>query len=256
MLFDWFTTIAQVVNFIILLVLLKYLLYDRVLRAIDRRRSELASQREQAEEVRREAEQRAERYREQLEEIEARRDELLREARAQADKRRDEMLDEARDEVERRRDSWQRSLEGERDRLLERISSHVGRSAIEVSRRILSDLADVFIEDAIVSSFVRHIERLDDEQVEQFVEAFGESEDGVVLVSPHEIDEARRQEISTAVRERLGLRVDRFATDEGLIAGVRLSAGGRTIGWSVEDYLDELVAELSAELPGGEGQQP
>jgi hypothetical protein len=37
-LINWFTVIAQIVNFLILVVLLKYLLYDRIIKAMDERR--------------------------------------------------------------------------------------------------------------------------------------------------------------------------------------------------------------------------
>ncbi len=38
MLIDWFTIIAQIINFLVLVALLKYFLYGRILQAMDRRR--------------------------------------------------------------------------------------------------------------------------------------------------------------------------------------------------------------------------
>jgi F-type H+-transporting ATPase subunit b len=36
-LIDWFTVVAQIVNFLILVALLKHFLYDRIIRAMDKR---------------------------------------------------------------------------------------------------------------------------------------------------------------------------------------------------------------------------
>ena len=49
MLIDWFTVVAQVINFLILMGLLKYFLYNRILGAMDEREQHLASLRLQAE---------------------------------------------------------------------------------------------------------------------------------------------------------------------------------------------------------------
>ncbi|MCF8123589.1 MAG: hypothetical protein K9K34_14360, partial [Desulfarculaceae bacterium] len=49
MLIDWFTVAAQVVNFLILVWLLKHFLYDRIIKAIDQREADIAARSEEAE---------------------------------------------------------------------------------------------------------------------------------------------------------------------------------------------------------------
>jgi F-type H+-transporting ATPase subunit b len=48
MLIDWFTVIAQIINFLILVYLLKRFLYKPILNAIDEREKRIASQLEDA----------------------------------------------------------------------------------------------------------------------------------------------------------------------------------------------------------------
>lgn len=252
MLFDWFTTIAQVVNFIILLVVLKYLLYDRVLSAIDRRRAELAGEKEDAENSRREAKLEAERYREQREEIEAYRDERLREARKEANERRDELLDEARKDIERRREGWQRSLDTEREHLVERISSAVGRSAIEISERLLGDLADESVQRRMVITFIRRLESMDAEKRRELASQIEGSADEVTIEASFSMDEELQKDLAEATRQHLGLEIARFEINDDLVAGIRLTAGGRSVTWSVRDYLADVATDLDARLSDAE----
>lgn len=248
MLFDWFTAIAQVFNFIILLVALKYLLYDRVLASIDRRREEIRQQRHDAEQARALALEEAERHRAERREIEASRDALMREARDDVERQRTQLLKEARDDVERRRSEWRRSLEDEKGRLVEHISAQVGRSAIEISERVLAELADESLHGAIVERFVRHLGELDDGERSRIAAAVDDH--AITVESSFVIDEAARERLVSAIRDELGAAVAAFEVDADLIAGVRLAAGGRYVGWSVRDYSDALAGELTSGIGG------
>ena len=49
MLINWFTVLAQIVNFLILVVLLKYLLYNRIIKAMDEREGKIQLRLKEAE---------------------------------------------------------------------------------------------------------------------------------------------------------------------------------------------------------------
>jgi F-type H+-transporting ATPase subunit b len=249
MLFDWFTTIAQIVNFVILIALLKHFLYDRVLESMDRRRRELADQRAEARAAREEAESEARRHRAKTEEMEARTDQLMREARSDAARKREELFAEAREEMERRREDWRRALDSEKERFADQVATRVGHSALQVAERVLTELAGTPVEEAMVDGFVRRLSRVDDETRAHLADAVADGD--VTLVSSFELADDRRSELNDAVREDLGVGIDQFTTDRDLIAGLRLEAGGRVVGWSVRDHLDTLASELGDTLEGG-----
>ena len=62
MLINWFTVIAQIVNFLILVFLLKYFLYDRIVKAMDEREQRIQLRLKEAEEKKQEADQEARSY--------------------------------------------------------------------------------------------------------------------------------------------------------------------------------------------------
>lgn len=59
MLIDWFTVVAQIINFLILVFLLKHFLYGRIINAMDQREARITSRLEEAETQRKEAENEA-----------------------------------------------------------------------------------------------------------------------------------------------------------------------------------------------------
>ena len=63
MLIDWFTVIAQIINFLVLVALLKRFLYGRIIKAMDQREEKIAFRLADAERKRNEAEQEAQAYR-------------------------------------------------------------------------------------------------------------------------------------------------------------------------------------------------
>jgi F-type H+-transporting ATPase subunit b len=83
-LINWFTIIAQIVNFLILVILLKYLLYDRIVSAMDERERKIRERLESAEKKQEEAENRKQELQAERRSLEDQRQGILAEARKEA----------------------------------------------------------------------------------------------------------------------------------------------------------------------------
>src|SRR5512135_1691282 len=100
---DWFTVIAQIINFLILVALLKRFLYGPIVRAMDRREEEIASRLDAAAKKSVDAEQERERYETLARELAEAREEMRAGAREEAEELREDLLEKAREEVGRSR---------------------------------------------------------------------------------------------------------------------------------------------------------
>ena len=98
---DWFTFIAQIVNFLVLAGLLRWLLYGPIVRAMQQRQEKIASRLHEAQQKYAEAEAKGQQYEEKTREIEQQREELLREARQKAHQYRERLTEEAREDASR-----------------------------------------------------------------------------------------------------------------------------------------------------------
>lgn len=254
---DWFTFVAQVLNFLILVYLLRRFLYEPVTDAIDRREERIRRRREEAERQRREAEREAESYREERRSLEATREEKLREAERGAEHLREELEEEVRQEAAESRERWRRAVERQRESLLRELQDRIADHALATTRSLLRQLADRDLEREAVRAFARRLTALDDEEAEEFAAAARRSGDRVELYTRFELDADSRETLGEAVQERLGpgLELD-FATSDGVVLGVELRAADRKVAWSAGDRLDLAQREVSELLEadaGGKG---
>lgn len=263
MLIDWFTVVAQLINFVILVVALRYLLYGRIVDAMERRARSIATREEAAEEQRRIAEERADELERERRQLQARRDDILEEARNDADQRRRRLLDEARREVDRQEEQWAESVRARRERLLAELQQATGEKSVAIARRLLEDLADVELEGEVVRGFVRRLDESNGRS-DETAEALRADESPLYVRTAFDLTDQHRDRVRTALRDLVGdeEREIEWERDPELVAGIVVRAGSRSIGWTVDDYLDGLEdefaellrAELGSETPEREPQ--
>lgn len=246
---DWFTFSAQVVNFLILVVLLHRFLYRPLVSAMERRRQEIERRLREGEEMKEQAQERADELEGRLAELEERREEELRRIEKEAGQRRSELMDHVRQEVEERRKRWCESLERERTAFLEELAERVAAQAVAVARRALANLADTDLERSVTARFSDRLEALEGDRRDQVVRAAVRADDDLVVRSAFELSEVERDRIREALAGLLPeVRTIRFETRDDMAFGVELTVGGLEIGWSLERYLGDLETEISALL--------
>ena len=95
MLIDWFTIVAQALNFLILVWLLKRFLYKPILHAIDEREKRIAAELANADKNKAEAQKERDEFQHKNEEFDRERAALLSKATDEAQDERQRLLDEA-----------------------------------------------------------------------------------------------------------------------------------------------------------------
>jgi F-type H+-transporting ATPase subunit b len=234
---DWITVSAQIVNFLLLIWLLKRFLYAPVIRAMERREQHIAERLNEAGEREQIAEQAAEEYRERSAALERERDESMAEARRAAEAQKKEMLDDARASVAEARSSWQRQAQQEKQEFLDSLSRRVSESIQAIARKALSDLADAELEEQIVRTFIERLKHLDNSTRR----AMAETADGVRIASTFELDSTVRGRLTRAIHECVADGLDvRYEPAPELLCGIEITSGGRRLSWNLARYLDEL----------------
>jgi F-type H+-transporting ATPase subunit b len=254
---DWITVSAQIVNFLILVWLLKRFLYGPVVRAMDRREERIGQRLEEARDRETEAEQRAESYEERRRELDERRDELLEEARDEAADEKKRLLDEARTEVDEARGQWLRQLERERDAFADDLRRDIAAVFRKVADKALAELADRSLEEQMVARFVDRLEALDEETLE----TLGSAEDGLRVTSAAALEPNVRSRMTRALHEHVAADAEvTYDQSDELLCGIVLHGGGLRIGWSLADSLEgydeqvrDLLADAGAATAGAKG---
>ncbi len=244
MLIDWFTTGAQIVNFLVLIFLLKRFLYGPVLRAMDRREQRIAEQLQQGEEMRLQAEKEADEFRRKRSELEQERASRLRQAEEEADRRRQELMDRAKGEAEALQEAWRKAARREQAEFIEALKKRTGVEVLQICRKLIADLTGEALDPRLVEVFTRKLRALSSAEKETFATEAGSGE--LVVRAPFEIDPSEQQKISAALIPICGGNLHiAYAVDPEMALGIEMSADGIRLSWGVDSYFEALGKNLS-----------
>jgi len=242
---DWFTLIAQVVNLLVLIGLLKHLLFGRIVRAMNEREATIAGRLEDAARTRAAAEQEAQRFRTRRRELEEEREQVLAQSREQAEALRQELMDAARLEADNAQLQWLEALQRERQELLHEFRENLGQAVFTLASEGLKALANADLEEQILKVFVQRLQALEPEKREEIVAAVRDSDLEVELRTAFPLAPQAREQLSRSLREQLDDSVDvRFTTAPELICGVELRVRSHRIVWNLDSYLEGVQARV------------
>ncbi len=246
MLIDWFTVSAQIVNFLILVWLLKRFLYKPILNAIDAREQRIATQLEDAASIKVAAQQERNTFEHRNAQIEQQRAELLTQATQQADAERQRLIEIARSETARLSEQWRKSLADEQHNLSQQLISRTQQEVFAIARKTLSDLAAVDLEQQIVTIFIQRLRTQSNELLNQLGTSFSNSSSSVVVRSTFKLPVEQQSSIETTIKKIVGRdMVVHYETSPVLLCGIELIIGGYKIGWNIDDYLYRVESSIS-----------
>jgi F-type H+-transporting ATPase subunit b len=246
---DLFTFVIQIINFLILVALLRIFLYKPIIRAMDEREKKIADRLKEAEDIKREADQEAEENRQERAKLEGQRQEFLTQAKEEAEERRKELMENVRKEADAMQQRWRETLEREKKAFLFRLRQRAGEEVFSVARRALADLANTDLEIHIVEVFLERLGELDDEQRQELNEALPHSNGRIKARSAFEVPDDMRKKIEKAIHDQFENHVEiQFEVVPDLIGGIELKVHGREVNWSLASYLNTLEERLGSVL--------
>lgn len=248
MLIDWFTVAAQIVNFLILVWLLKHFLYGRIIRAIEARERGIAENLADAAAKEKAAGEQLALYQAKLGDLEQQQASLLAQAKTEAERQQSEMLAQAREHVRTLEEGWQQDLDRERNAFLVELRRRAGAEILALARQTVADLASVDLQRCAVQVFLEKIRSLDRDACQ----AFAKSE--LSIRTALDLPEETQVAIERALSERLEMPVTlHFEQVPGIGLGLELRGNGWRIGWSSESYLEALEQDLREVLDSSAG---
>ncbi|MDY6941697.1 MAG: F0F1 ATP synthase subunit B [Pseudomonadota bacterium] len=244
---DWFTVGAQVVNFLILVYLLKRFLYGPIIHAMAQREQTIADRLEDAKRQSQNALAAEREYQARTQDLEQTRSRYLGEARDEAEKARETLIEQARSDVDQLRQRWKQQLSHERLAFFREVRQTVGRQSCAIARRTIAELADTDLQSGAVRMFCHRLNDLEPAERNAVAAAMQATPPTVETALP--LAEADRRDLAAALAT---LSTDgpspRFEVNPDLICGIALMMPGKKLTWSAADYVDELERELTAVL--------
>lgn len=243
---DWITAAAQILNFLVLVWLLKRFLYRPILDGIDAREAEIADRMSEATRIREKAEAAEATYQDQISAAQSREAAVLDGIREKAEAERSALLARTRERLELER----RSQEAQRAEEARKYTAELQRAGagalLSLTRKALGDLADETLEERIVAHVAKRLATI----AEDLREAAGKST-AAVAITRDPLPQDARDRLKAELQKLLPEATLGFETDTQQAPGLILRLGGAQVAWTVDTYIDGLEEVLEHEMPSG-----
>ena len=247
MLIDWFTVGAQVLNFLVLVGLLKHFLYKPILKAIDAREKRIADQLADAAAKKAEAQKERDDFAGKNKVFDEQRAALLAKATDAARAEHDQLLVAARKAADALQAKQASALQAEYANLGKDISHQVAAEVFAIARKALADLGTASLEKSMGEVFARRLHELDANSREALGAALEASSEAALVRSRFELPAATKAAIHKTLHETYSKTIHlTFETVPEALCGIELSVGGQKLAWSVADYLATLEDKVGA----------
>lgn len=241
------TFLLEIVNFLVLIWILKRFLYKPVLAVIERRKVGIEQTLAQADEKQQQAAALREQYEGRVADWEQERRQAREKLASEIATERDRRLKELQAELADARQKAAVADERCRADAARRLEEHALQQASRFAARLLELGAGPDTQARLIDLLIDDLQGLSDEQRTRLRNGAGEAPTTIELVSAHPIEDDRQARLEQALTEVMGkpLPFDR-RQDPALLAGVQITIGAWLLGANLRDELQGFT-ELADE---------
>jgi F-type H+-transporting ATPase subunit b len=256
-LIDWFTVGAQIVNFIVLVWLLKRFMYQPILNAINARERRISDELQDASQQRAAAQSAREDLASKNNAFDAERATLLASAVTDSGRERERLMVEARNDLDALRTKQYCLLQNEQVAQSAQVTRLVAGEVFAIARSALKDLAGTDLEDRMAQILARRLREMTPEDKVSWNAVLKGSGTGATVRSRFDLTTSSRAIIQAAVSDGSSIDIPlRFEAGSEGICGIELIACGQKLSWTLGDYLNTLELKVDGLLKNGAAKLP
>ena len=245
MLLDSFTIIAQIINFLILIYLLKRFLFNRIIQIMDEREKQITDQMQDAKTAKEAAQKELDEQQRIREELQEKWNEMLAQAKKDAQKKREELVKDARSKIDEEQKNWREAILKQRTAFLRDLRHLSCEQVCQISRKVLADLAGEKLENQLIENFLIQLGKLSKEEKNDFIRFIDKDERKIWVDSSFQLTREKESGIRKILEKIIGDKVEiNFKVSPKLICGIETRTEGKKISWNIENYLDGLEEQL------------
>lgn len=246
MLIDWFTVIAQIINFLILIALLKHFLFNPIVGAMRERREKIDSSLDDARKREEEAREQLQMYQQKNREMDEKRHQLLLAAEEEARKKGSEFLEQARKQAEADLARLRDAMDQKKRDIAERLRIMSLHDASSIASHTLSEITGTPIEEGLVDVFIEQLKNTDSERKEQLATAIRKAKAPMSVKSSFDLSDDLRRKLSDAItREFPESSAVQYQRITDGVLGIEMTIDGYKLRWGVEQFIGELENQVS-----------
>ena len=239
---DLFTLVAQIINLIILLFLLRKFLYLPVLKAVEARQAAIAEELKAAEDARENARQAEEKSVRNMRKLEAQKQKILLKAGEDAEKLAAELSAKAVEEYKSAQQQWLNKMSAEQSNFEQTMQKAVAEQFNRFTRKAFEQIADADIDALAAKKLMVKIAELPEEVNAEYAVSFSHKKN-IHIKSAHELSAKIKTQLEDYLHKTWHLRKDAqfiYEVQPELYGGLCIEADEQLVAWNFAAYLNEF----------------
>jgi F-type H+-transporting ATPase subunit b len=254
---DWFTVIAQAINFLILVWLLKRFLYKPILKAIDEREKKIAAQIKDADDRKAGAVKEQVDFKKRNDDFDAQKKALMDKAVADSNAQRDKLLEDAKNQANTLRSNLEKAIKEKQESDALASAAKTQEQVFTITKKALKEMASSSLEEQSVNTFIKRLHEMNDDEKQKFITAFKSNTNTILVRSAFDLPAPQQSAMTDAVNETLGTKTTlQFTTTPDLISGIELTTNGYKLAWSFNEFLQSLQNNMAAATKEKQNAKP
>ncbi|SCP96146.1 F0F1 ATP synthase subunit B [Anaerobium acetethylicum] len=234
---NWFEIVAQIFNFIILLLLLQKFFYKPVLNAMEKRQERIAKALNEADQKMADADSIRTEYEEKIAAIKNTEREILEQAKKDALLAKEKLTNTYRNQAEEKRHAYLKEVEEEKRNFSESLRKSLAQNSVRIASNILSAASTQNLSDSIFRAFIDKILLLDTQSIGRANPSDGES---LTLTSSEPVSEEQKNILEQTLKSVLGnYKSITYKTDTSLVIGYELKFETLVLHANIRRYIEE-----------------
>ena len=237
-----FEIIAQIINFFILLFILKKLFYSPVKEIMEKRQAMIEENISNAERKNSEANELISKYEKKLSEIEIEKAEKMNETKKEAEEYRRKLIEKYQAEADDKKAAFLAEVKEEKDDFAREVRDLMARGTVDIARNLFGQFERETLEEHLFDALIRKIRSFSEEKKEG---AAMDDDGRFVLVSAGKVDEEKKTKLKDALdASRFEVSELEYREDDSLVAGYVLQMQDYTIFSSISHYMDKKEQQM------------
>jgi F-type H+-transporting ATPase subunit b len=244
---NWSTFVLEIINFLVLVWILKRFLYQPVMDVIARRREAIDKKLDEARQLSDDASAMSEQYKNRLAEWEQERQKAKEKLTHELEEYRLAQLEKLKTELTQEEEKIHVSRSRQEKQALREVEQRALHQGAEFASRILSEATGPELDNRLLEILLHELTTLPEDQISTLRNNWGESPEQILITSAYPIAEDKRHQLESLVNKITAISVPiNYDVDNKLLAGLNITIGAWVLQLNVRDQLQGFT-ELSHE---------
>lgn len=248
MVINWFTVLAQIFNFLILLFVLNKILYKPIFNFVQKRKEDIDNKINYSRKIAEETEEKKDEYVKKINDFELEKKNKKKQLLEQLESEKNKKLKIIEKEIQREKKKLIKQLEKDRSEIINSTNKIVMEKFVKFTKTIFKSMPDTQLESQMVLTFMEKLKKLTQKELTNINNLIKKNKGTVEILTSSAINQSGKKFIQDSLKKnKIHFTKINFKSDSELIRGINVKIGNYHIGWNLREILEKITAKTHSE---------